>query len=72
MFFGSHMHYKNDPCVPSVLNRTDKKMKTITSLARAFGFHGVGLIREDFLDVHQPSDYLDADDIIYEEVCAEI
>ena len=72
MFFGSHMHYENDPYVPTVLNRTDKKMKTITSLARAFGFQGIGMIREDFLDVHQPSDYLGADDIIYEEVCAEI
>jgi hypothetical protein len=29
-------------------------------------------INEDFLDVHQPSDYLGAEDIIYEEVLAEI
>ena len=29
-------------------------------------------INEDFLDVHQPSDYLESDDLIYDEVCAEI
>jgi hypothetical protein len=29
-------------------------------------------INEDFLDVHQPSDYLESDDFIYDEVCAEI
>lgn len=29
-------------------------------------------INEDFLDVHQPSEYLNADDVIYDEVRAEI
>lgn len=29
-------------------------------------------INEDFLDVHQPSDYLNADDVIYDEVRTEI
>lgn len=29
-------------------------------------------INEDFLDVHQPSDYIDTDDVIYNEVCMEI
>lgn len=43
MFFGSYMRYDNDPYVPTVLNRTDKKIKTITSLARAFGFQGIGI-----------------------------